>query len=172
MKKSYLLITFYSIFAIFLGCSPAEDPFPKQLKNKLLGTWTLEKMLVLQKNNTTSRWDTVPNLPASTFTRATLTFENEGSYSAFDPTYDRATGVGVLFFRRFDFFRGWARNSPYGGLWEFVNNYKTIHFDRGFYESNRIPPEKWLIEEFSDTQLRIFKDATLRNQQVWYTFKK
>ncbi|TAH19858.1 MAG: hypothetical protein EAZ08_07275 [Cytophagales bacterium] len=172
MKKSYLHILLCLIGIVFWGCSPAENPFPKELKNKLLGTWTLEKMTVLQKNNTTSRWDTVPNLPAETFTKATLTFENEGSYQAYDPTYNRSTGLGVLFYRRFDFIRGWARNSPYGGLWEFVDNYTTIHFDRGYYEINKIPAEKWVIEAFSDTQLRIFKDATLRNQHVWYTFKK
>jgi len=173
MKKLYILTIYYFIFAALWSCSPAEDVFPKDLKNKLLGTWSLEKMLVLQKNNTTSQWDIVPNLPLATFTQATLTFENEGSYKAFDPTYDRVTNTGTLFFRRFDFNRGWSRNSPYGaGLWEFTSNYTTIHFDRGFYEGNNIPAEKWVIEEFSNTQLRIYKDATLRNQRVWYTFKK
>ena len=172
MKKSSIIPIFYVVLAIFSSCSSAEDTFPKDLKNKLLGTWSLEKMLVLQKNNTTTQWDTVPNLPVAVFTKATLTFEYEGTYKAFDPTYDRITNTGTLFFRRFDFNRGWSRNSPYGGVWEFVNNYTTIHFDRGFYEGNNIPAEKWVIEEFSDTQLRIYKDATLRNQRVWYIFKK
>ncbi len=172
MKKHLVLIIFFVVFAMLSACSPAEDTFPKDLKNKLLGTWALEKMLVLQKNNTTTQWDTVPNLAAEIFTKATLTFEYEGTYKAFDPTYNSATNTGVLFFRRFDFNRGWSRNSPNGGLWEFVNNYTTIHFDRGFYEGNNIPSEKWVIEEFSDTQLRIYKDATLRNQRAWYTFKK
>lgn len=172
MNKFFTLIIFYIFLTLFSGCSPAEDTFPKDLKNKLLGTWTLEKMVVLQKNNTTTQWDTLTNLPAETFTKANLTFEYEGTYKAFDPTYNSANNTGILFFRRLDFFRGWSRNSPAGGLWEFVNNYTTIHFDRGFYEANNIPPEKWVIEEFSDTQLRIYKDATLRNQRAWYTFKK
>lgn len=169
---SSLFLLGLAMIACCWSCTPAADTFPKELKERLLGTWGLEQMLVVQLNRTTMRWDTVPNLPASDFTRATLTFRVDGTYSAFDPTYNRTTNRGTLFFSRLDFVAGWSRNYPTGGIWEFIDNYTTLYFDRGVYEANRIPSEKWVIEEFTDTRLRLYKDATLRSQRVWYTFVK
>lgn len=164
---------FFSCFIFLSACTSAENPLPKALKNKILGTWTLDEMFVLRQNATNAaRWDTVPNPSAEIFKKATLTFEIDGSYKAFDPTYNRTTNRGTLFFARLDFNRGWSRNSPYGGLWEFVENYGTIHFDKGFFESLGIPAEKWLIEEFTTDKLRIYKDATRTRERVWYTFKR
>ncbi len=164
----------FFVFCLFISaCTPAENPLPKELKNRLLGTWTLDEMLVLRQNaSNTTQWDTVPNPSAEIFKKATLTFEVEGSYKAFDPTYNRTTNRGTLFFARLDFNRGWSRNSPYGGLWEFVDNYGTIHFDKGFFESLGIPAERWRIDEFTSDKLRIYKDATRTRERVWYTFRK
>ena len=168
------------------SCTPAEETTPKDLKSKLLGTWSVEQMLVMQQNLSTMRWDTIA-IPAavtsSVLARATLTFKVDGTYAAFDPTIDRSVNPrnnrGLIFAvsPRFDFAAGWSINTPLGGLWEFVDNYTTLHLDRGNPEGNGFPPEKWLMEELTEGRLRLFKNAavSLRSPaplRIRYTFRK
>jgi hypothetical protein len=183
-QKTYIAILI--IMCCCFGCSPAEDIFTKGLKDKLLGTWATEQMLVLRWNNAMMRWDTIP-IPAtvtpSVLARATVTFKVDGTYGAFDPTIDRSINPranrGQIFAvsPRFDFAGGWSINTPLGGIWEFVDNYTTLHLDKGNPEGNGFPPEKWIMEELTDRKLRLYKNAPTSTAsalplRVWYTFGK
>jgi hypothetical protein len=183
---SILFLLSICLLCFWVSCTPAEDVFPKELKSRVLGTWSVERMLVTRWNNTLMRWDTLPVsavVTPSVLSRATLTFRVDGTYAAIDPTIDRSVNPranrGQVFAvsPRFDFAAGWSINTPLGGLWEFVDNYSTLHLDKGNPEGNGFPPEKWVMEELTDTRLRLYKNAPATSLsplplRIWYTFNK
>ena len=184
--KSLFILLIAGFLSIYTACTPAEDTFPKELNSRIIGTWSVERMLVTRWNNTFMRWDTIPVsavVTPSVLARATVNFRIDGTYSAFDPTIDRSVNPranrGQIFAvsPRFDFAAGWSINTPLGGIWEVVDNYSTLHLDKGNPEGNGFPPEKWLIEELSATKMRLYKNAPATNLsplplRIWYTFNK
>jgi hypothetical protein len=162
------------LLAVAVSCTPAEDPFPKDLKAKIVGTWTMERILVLQENRTENKWDTVTNLPNrnEAIVPATFSFLEDFSYKVIDPSLDLSQGRG-LFLSRFDFVTGWGPSFPYGGVWEFDANYTVIYISRGVYEALGLPAERWRIEELGTNRLILYKETSFpANQRVWFTLRK
>jgi PAS domain-containing protein len=173
MAKPYSFVVVILLWGV-VSCTPVEDLFPKEIKAKIVGTWTLERILVLQENRTQNRWDTVTNLPNrnESIVAATFSFSEDFSYRVIDPSLDLSQGRG-LFLSRFDFVTGWGPSFPYGGVWEFDANYTVIYISRGVYEALGLPAERWQIEELSTNRLVLYKETSFpANQRVWFTLRK
>lgn len=173
IARKYLFMVVGLLF-VALSCTPAEDTFPKNLKSKIVGTWTMERILVLQENRAENRWDTITNLPNrnEAIVPATFSFFEDFSYRVIDPSLDLSQGRG-LFLSRFDFVTGWGPSFPYGGVWEFDANYTVIYISRGVYEALGLPAERWRIEELSTNRLVLYKETSFpANQRVWFTLRK
>ncbi|SFF45946.1 hypothetical protein SAMN04488541_10373 [Thermoflexibacter ruber] len=173
MVKTYIFVLLATLITV-VSCTPAEDIFPKEIKAKIVGKWTLERILVLQENRMQNKWDTITNLPNrnEAVVPATFSFFEDFSYRVIDPSLDLSQGRG-LFLSRFDFVTGWGPSFPYGGVWEFDANYTVIYISRGVYEALGLPAERWRIEELGTNRLILYKETSFpANQRVWFTLRK
>ncbi|MCU0392903.1 MAG: hypothetical protein MUE81_17475 [Thermoflexibacter sp.] len=174
MSNRNIYFIFVLLMVIMTACTPAEDSLVKDLKARLVGTWTMERILVLQENSATRRWDTLSNLPSrnEAIVEAKFTFYEDFRYKVIDPSLDLSIGRG-LFLSRFDFVTGWGPSFPYGGIWEFDSNYTVIYISRGAYEALGLPAERWKIDEITENRLRLYKETSFpSNQRVWFTFRR
>jgi hypothetical protein len=152
MKTTFKISIFVFCFLGLLACKKEEKILYKDQKNKLEGTWYLDKIVFYDLLNdssavTNTYFDSKPLVPHTSYDDqpAQFTLLDDGTYTSISHR------LGIYF----ALIGNQSTSSGNTGLWQLVENGTILYFDQGVYEFEGSSPRYYTITQLTNDSLKL-----------------